>query len=240
MLTEFGWSEWLSMMASLLLVIGMLVATLFAIKKLGPNLGNSGNRRLKLLEIQNLGGRQKLLLVSLNGDQVLIGLSPQGMTKLGSWSAVEEDNDKPKSYKLFKGIIGYNLTREDGASYYPFLIRHAGAYTVDFRPVVTFTDMYTHFKSNRIQASADQRETGFESVLYKHSLTNGYELTTAKSYYERYNRCGTTFNIGFIQDGGTHDGGWGLIKNHFYHKINHKINHNLIINVGVFLSLSSS
>ena len=134
--------------------------------------------------------------------------------------SVEEDNDKPKSYKLFKGIIGYNLTREDDASYYPFLIRHAGAYTVDFRPVVTFTDMYTHFKSNRIQASADQREVGFESVLYKHSLTNGYELTTAKSYYKRYNRCGTTFNIGFIQDGGTHDGEWGLIKNHFYHKIN--------------------
>ena len=90
MLTEFGWSEWLSMMASLLLVIGMLVATLFAIKKLGPNLGNSGNRRLKLLEIQNLGGRQKLLLVSLNGDQVLIGLTPQSMTKLGSWP-VDED-----------------------------------------------------------------------------------------------------------------------------------------------------
>ena len=134
--------------------------------------------------------------------------------------SVEEDNDKPKSYKLFKGIIGYNLTREDDALYYPFLIRHAGAYTVDFRPVVTFTDMYTHFKSNRIQASADQREVGFESIMYKHSLTNSYELTTAKAYYERYNRCGTTFNIGFIQDGGVHDGSWGLIKNHFYHKIN--------------------
>ena len=39
MLTEFGWSEWLSMMASLLLVIGMLVATLFAIKKLGTKPG---------------------------------------------------------------------------------------------------------------------------------------------------------------------------------------------------------
>ena len=80
--------------------------------------------------------------------------------------------------------------------------------------------MYTHFKSNRIQASADQREVGFESIMYKHSLTNSYELTTAKAYYERYNRCGTTFNIGFIQDGGVHDGNWGLIKNHFYHKIN--------------------
>ncbi|MGB1868151.1 MAG: FliO/MopB family protein [Porticoccaceae bacterium] len=97
MLAEFGWSEWLSMMASFMLVIGMLVATLFAIKKLGPNMVNAGNRRLKLLEIQNLGGRQKLLLVSLNGDQVLIGLSPQGMTKLGSWPAVEDDLNQVES-----------------------------------------------------------------------------------------------------------------------------------------------
>ena len=134
--------------------------------------------------------------------------------------STEEDNDKPKSYKLFKGIIGYNLVRSNEASYYPFLVRHSGAYTVDFRPVITFTDMYTHFKSNRVQASADSRETGFEEILYKHSITNSYELTTAKSYYNRYNRCGTTFNVGFIQDGKTHDNHWGLIKNHFYHKVN--------------------
>jgi hypothetical protein len=134
--------------------------------------------------------------------------------------SIEEDNDKPKSYKLFKGIIGYNLVRSNEALYYPFLVRHNGAYTVDFTPVITFTDMYTHFKSNRIQASADQRETGLESILYKHSLTDGYELTTAKSYYERYNRCGTTFNVGFIQDDGTHDKYFGVIKNHFYHKVN--------------------
>lgn len=134
--------------------------------------------------------------------------------------STQEDNDKPKSYKLFKGIIGYNLVRSDEASYYPFLIRHSGAYTVDFRPVITFTDMYTHFKSNRVQASADSREVGFEEILYKHSIANGYELTTAKSYYNRYNRCGTTFNVGFIQDGKKHDNNWGLIKNHFYHKVN--------------------
>jgi hypothetical protein len=134
--------------------------------------------------------------------------------------STEEDNDKPKSYKLFKGIIGYNLVRSSEASYYPFLVRHSGAYTVDFRPVITFTDMYTHFKSNRVQASADSRETGFEKILYKHSIANGYELTTAKSYYNRYNRCGTTFNVGFIQDGKKHDNSWGLIKNQFYHKVN--------------------
>ena len=134
--------------------------------------------------------------------------------------SVEEDNDKPKSFKLFKGIIGYNLVRDKDASYYPFLIRHGGNYTVDFKPVITFTDMYTHFKSNRVQSTADAREIGFESEIYKHSLSNAYELQTAKSYYERYNRCGTTFNVGLIQDDGSHDRNWGIIKNHFYHKVN--------------------
>ena len=134
--------------------------------------------------------------------------------------SVEEDNDKPKSFKLFKGIIGYNLIKSDDAEYYPFLIRHNGSYTVSFKPVITFTDMYTHFKSNRVQSTADQRESRFESLLYKHSLSNSYALKTAKSYYNRYNRCGTTFNVGLIIDRGVHDSNWGIIKNHFYHKVN--------------------
>ena len=134
--------------------------------------------------------------------------------------SIEEDNDKPKSYKLFKGTIGYDLVESNEALYYPFLVRHSGSYTVDFKPVITFTDMYTHFKSNRIQATGDIREIGFESKLYKHSMTSSDELTIAKSYYERYNRCGTTFNVGFIKDNNKHDGNWGIIKNHFYHKVN--------------------
>ena len=80
--------------------------------------------------------------------------------------------------------------------------------------------MYTHFKSNRVQSTIDYREAGFESLIYKHSIINEHELDTAKSYYNRYNRCGTTFNLGFIQDNNKHDLNWGVIKNHFYHKVN--------------------
>ena len=56
----------------------------------------------------------------------------------------EVDDDKPESFKLSSGNIGYNLglTR----TYYPFLIRHNGGYTVDTTPVVTFTDVYAHMK----------------------------------------------------------------------------------------------
>ena len=130
----------------------------------------------------------------------------------------EVDDDKPESFKLSSGNIGYNLglTR----TYYPFLIRHNGGYTVDTTPVVTFTDVYAHMKTNTLQNTSNIIELELEEQMYKHSLTNTKEIQLAKDYYRRYNRCGVAFNLGFIFDGGTHDSEWGYIKNHFYRKVN--------------------
>ena len=128
------------------------------------------------------------------------------------------DTDKPESFKLFTGNIGYNL--DDGFTYYPFLIRQNGNYTVDTRPVVTFTDIYSHMKTNTLQSTVDTTEILLEEQMYKHSLTDVDEINLAKDYYKRYNRCGVAFNLGFIYDGGTHDSAWGYIKNHFYRKVN--------------------
>ena len=80
------------MMGSFLFVIGLLVVTLYFIKKMGPSISNASNKRLQILEIQNLGARQKLLLISVNADQVLIGISPQGMTNLGTWPLDQQIN----------------------------------------------------------------------------------------------------------------------------------------------------
>jgi|SaaInlStandDraft_1057018.scaffolds.fasta_scaffold19785_4 flagellar protein FliO/FliZ len=94
MVSEFGLMDWLSMMGSFLLVIGLLMATLFFIKKMGPGISNAANKRMQIIEIQNLGGRQKLLLVRVNSDQVLIGISPQGMTSLGSWPLDKQQQEQ--------------------------------------------------------------------------------------------------------------------------------------------------
>ena len=128
------------------------------------------------------------------------------------------DEDKPKTFKLKQGTIGYNLTAGD--TYYPFLVRHNGNYTVDTIPVVTFTDTYTHFKTNTLQTTLNRVELDFEEPMYKHSLTSAEEIKLARDYYKRYNRCKTAFNLGFIQDDGTHDSNWGIVKNHFYRKVN--------------------
>ena len=123
MLAEFGWVDWLSMIGSFVFVIALLVATLLMLKKMGPRIGAVNNRRLNIIEIQNLGARQKLLLVSVNNDQVLIGLSPQGITPLGRWGADEQigdlasvdpehEGEAPDSQlKTFKQLLSQTIRR---------------------------------------------------------------------------------------------------------------------------------
>jgi flagellar biosynthetic protein FliO len=86
MMTSFGWTDWLSMMGSFFVVLGLLVATLLMLKKMGPKIGMSSGKRLKILEIQNLGARQKLILLSVNQSQILVGVSASSMTRLGEFS----------------------------------------------------------------------------------------------------------------------------------------------------------
>ena len=79
-----GFSQVITMMGSFLVVILLLATTLFGIKKYSAVMGISGEQRLELLEVKNLGGRQKLVLVGVNGEQLLIGVSPHSLTHLGA------------------------------------------------------------------------------------------------------------------------------------------------------------
>jgi hypothetical protein len=131
---------------------------------------------------------------------------------------ISTDDDRPRSYKLKKEIIGYVI--EDGSSYYPFLIRHNGRYTVDLRPVVTFTDIYNFNKVIRNQTEFDKNIKLLKEKWYKINVSDQYEIKKSLAYYKKFNRLGVAFNVGFISDDGEHDSDWGMIKNHFYHKIN--------------------
>ena len=120
MAAEYGWAEWLSMIASFLLVIALLVATLFALKKLNLGIGGDEGKRLKILEVKNLGARQKLLLVSVNTEQILLGLTPQGITRLGGWEAQDAladdklatDAPTEQKSKNFKQFLSQTVKRQ--------------------------------------------------------------------------------------------------------------------------------
>ena len=100
-MASIGWADWVSMMGSFLVVLTLLVGTLMMIKKMGPKIGTAGNKRLQLLEVQNLGARQKLVLVGVNQEQILIGISAQGMTRLGNFSNPPNNLDQSGAMSEF-------------------------------------------------------------------------------------------------------------------------------------------
>jgi flagellar protein FliO/FliZ len=124
-MTSFGWTDWISMIGSFLVVLGLLIMTLLMIKKMGPKIGISGGKNLKVLEVQNLGARQKLILVNVNQRQILVGVSAGEMTKLGEFpssSFGSEDNKDEDTHssmdkqqdendRLFSGVLSRVLKK---------------------------------------------------------------------------------------------------------------------------------
>ena len=124
-MTSFGWTDWVSMMGSFLVVLGLLIFTLLMIKKMGPKIGISGGKNLKVLEVQNLGARQKLMLLNVNQRQILVGVSAGAMTKLGEFPTSpissedikDEDTDlsideqQNQNDGLFSGVLSRVLKK---------------------------------------------------------------------------------------------------------------------------------
>lgn len=124
-MTSFGWTDWVSMMGSFFVVLGLLIFTLLMIKKMGPKIGISGGKHLKVLEVQNLGARQKLMLLNVNKHQILVGISAGAMTKLGEFPVSpissedikDEDTDSSideqqnQNDGLFSGVLSRVLKK---------------------------------------------------------------------------------------------------------------------------------
>lgn len=124
----------------------------------------------------------------------------------------EVDINKPKSFKLSNEVIGYDI--QERAEYFSFLTRQNGNYTVDMRPIVTFTEPYSMHKIDTDWTSESYSNSVYNYDISKVNLNN---LTAA--LYKKLNGCGVLFNVGEVKDV-RHDMKWGLIKNHFFHKVN--------------------
>ena len=97
---EIGWNDWLSMMSSLAVVLVLLAATLFGLNKMGLSSTKDATKKLNVSEVHNLGPRQKLIVVTINNEQVLLGVTPQAINRLGSWPDQQTADDLDQSSEI--------------------------------------------------------------------------------------------------------------------------------------------
>ena len=78
--------DWLRVSASMLLVLGLLAALLWMLKRMKDlQIQHKGPPMLQVLETISVGPRQKMALVRVGAHQVLVGMTASQFTALGQW-----------------------------------------------------------------------------------------------------------------------------------------------------------
>ena len=77
----------LRMLGSMALVIALLLAVLWGLKRMQKQMLTSGQpgRRMQVIETLGVGTRQKIALVRVGDNEVLIGITPTQINALGQW-----------------------------------------------------------------------------------------------------------------------------------------------------------
>ena len=78
--------DWLRVSASMLLVLGLLGALFWMLKRMKSlQIQHKGPPMLEVLETISVGPRQKMALVRVGSHQVLVGMTASQFTALGQW-----------------------------------------------------------------------------------------------------------------------------------------------------------
>lgn len=98
MQTGWGIWDWLQYLLSFALVIGLLLAMLWTLRKLQGQQGlmRRPGSRLQLVESISVAPRQKIAIVRVQDREMLVGLTPQQVTPLG-WL---DRNDAPAGVEV--------------------------------------------------------------------------------------------------------------------------------------------
>jgi flagellar protein FliO/FliZ len=72
----------IQLLAGSIAVIALLVVFLFVLQRVTRTARTRSDRRIQILETQVLGPKQKMLLVRLDDQELLIGVTPSGLSTL--------------------------------------------------------------------------------------------------------------------------------------------------------------
>jgi flagellar protein FliO/FliZ len=85
-------SDWLSFALSFGIVLALLGALLYALKRMqSGNLLGMGQRRIRVIDSMSLAPRQKIVLVRVKDQDILLGITVQQITTLASFYLSAEE-----------------------------------------------------------------------------------------------------------------------------------------------------
>jgi len=88
MASGLGSADLFRMLGSFALVLALMAALLWALRKLQTRMNTQGTgRRMQILESLSVGPRQKFALLRVGQHEVLVGMTPTQMTSLAQWPA---------------------------------------------------------------------------------------------------------------------------------------------------------
>jgi flagellar protein FliO/FliZ len=83
-----GTADLFRMIGSFALVLAIMAALLWALRKLQTRLnGQNAGKRMQVIETLSVGPRQKFALLKVGDNEVLVGITPTQMTSLAQWPA---------------------------------------------------------------------------------------------------------------------------------------------------------
>ena len=154
-------------------------------KAIADLLNNNDTETIQYLTVEEDG--------TINNNRFIINIEDGHKVDKYSKLTANPDPNKPNSYKVAAGAIGY-VVEDRVDPYHTNLIRMSGHYSPLSRPVVMFTDIYPEYKTTQL-VLPDERE---------------------QLIYNRYNRLGMAF-MSYMNRGQYK---YGLIEDLFYHKVN--------------------
>lgn len=161
-------------------------------KSIADLLNNNDTESIEYLTVEEDG--------TINPNRFIINVESGNTVTKNSKLIANPDPNKPNSYKVAAGSIGY-IIEDRIDNYTTNLVRMSGHYTPLTRPVVMFTDLYPEYKTTQLEDDGD--------VL---TVVNPRE----ELIYNRYNRLGVAF-MSYMNRGQYK---FGLIEDLFYHKVN--------------------
>lgn len=78
---------------------GLLAVTWFLKNRLGRTISGGSHKRLQIVERLNIGQHQCLALINIDGDEILVGISPNQITELGLTRNQGSDRTPERSYQ---------------------------------------------------------------------------------------------------------------------------------------------